>query len=151
MQSYPALYRIACTSNSIIRSWRSNLSNADWSTRNCLPLFTPVAKFSCSLQVLYVLVIGTNSCCLHQQRLPRDRWRTWCLLRCQFDWNRWKWVNESRFYWNFIESSPPLNGLHYYFDSIDVHIENRCKEEFLDDRNVIQEWIKSKCNDTLQR
>ena len=25
------------------------------------------------------------------------------------------------------------------------------KEEFLDDRNVIQEWIKSKYNDTLER
>ena len=25
------------------------------------------------------------------------------------------------------------------------------KEKFLDDRNVIQEWIKSKYNDTLER
>ena len=30
-------------------------------------------------------------------------------------------------------------------------LENRCRKEFLDDRNVIQEWIKSKYNDTLKR
>ena len=115
---------------SIIRSWRSTLSNADWSTRS-LPLFTLVAKFRCSLRVLHVLIIGTNSC-LYQQRLPRDRWRTSCLLRCQFDWNRWKWLNESRFVLKpLLSLLRHWICLHYYFDSIDVHIENRCKRRFL--------------------